>query len=83
MTSLAKQLQRLALPHTQAILGEDKKKASLLFDHKEAANIDRETFHALGILMSFLLYPLPPARMYAGIIIVHLSIVPFVVGRIF
>ncbi|WAR23288.1 HEAT1-like protein [Mya arenaria] len=49
MTSLAKQLQKLAVPHTQAILGEDKKKASLLFDHKEAATIDRETFHALGI----------------------------------
>ncbi|XP_052257206.1 HEAT repeat-containing protein 1-like isoform X2 [Dreissena polymorpha] len=49
MTSLAKQLQRLAVPHTQTILGEDKKKASLLFDPKEAASIDRETFHALGL----------------------------------
>lgn len=48
MTSLAKQLQRLAVPHTQSILGEDKKKASLLFDPKEAASIDRETFYALG-----------------------------------
>ncbi|XP_060600074.1 HEAT repeat-containing protein 1-like [Ruditapes philippinarum] len=49
MTSLAKQLQRLAVPHTQTILGEDKKKASLLFDPKEAASIDRETFYALGL----------------------------------
>ncbi|KAL4236600.1 HEAT repeat-containing protein 1 [Mactra antiquata] len=49
MTSLAKQLQRLAVPHAQAVLGEDKKKASLLFDPKEAASIDRETFYSLGL----------------------------------
>lgn len=54
MTSLAKQLQRLAVPHAQVILGEDKKKASLLFDPKEAASIDRETFHALGMLASII-----------------------------
>ena len=49
MTSLAKQLQRLAVPHTQVALGEDRWKASLLFDPKEAAAIDKETYHALGI----------------------------------
>ena len=49
MTSLAKQLQRLAVPHTQTVLGEDRSRASLLFDPKEAAGIDRETYHALGI----------------------------------
>lgn len=49
MTSLAKQLQRLAVPHTQAVLGDDRKKASLLFDPKEAASIDRETFHEIGL----------------------------------
>ena len=48
MTSLAKQLQRLAVPHTQTVLGEDRWKASLLFDAKEAASIDKETYHALG-----------------------------------
>ena len=49
MTSLAKQLQRLAVPHTQAVLGDDRWKASLLFDPKEAASIDTETYHALGM----------------------------------
>ncbi|XP_074642790.1 HEAT repeat-containing protein 1-like [Tubulanus polymorphus] len=48
-TSLAQQLARLAVPHTQALLGEDKRKASLLFEPKEAANIDKETFYALGL----------------------------------
>ncbi|KAL3869078.1 hypothetical protein ACJMK2_041804 [Sinanodonta woodiana] len=48
MTSLAKQLQRLAVPHSQAVFGGDKRKVSLLFDPKEAASIDRETFYALG-----------------------------------
>ena len=48
MTSLAKQLQRLAVPHTQVVLGEDRWRASLLFDAKEAASIDKETYHALG-----------------------------------
>ena len=50
MTSLAKQLQRLAVPHTQTVLDQDKKRASLLFDPKEAANLDRETVFALGNL---------------------------------
>ncbi|XP_048255630.1 HEAT repeat-containing protein 1-like [Haliotis rufescens] len=48
-TSLARQLQQLAVPHTQAILGEDKRKVSLLFDPKDAATFDKETFYALGV----------------------------------
>jgi len=50
MTSLAQQLQRLAVPHTQAVLGEDKQRLSLLFDPKEAANLDREAVFAIGLL---------------------------------
>ena len=48
MTSLAQQLKKLAVPHTQAVLGEDKRRASLLFDPKEAATLDKETVHAIG-----------------------------------
>ncbi|XP_071145410.1 HEAT repeat-containing protein 1-like isoform X1 [Mytilus edulis] len=48
MTSLAKQLERLAVPHTQTVFGEDKRKKSLLFDPKEAAGLDKETFFGLG-----------------------------------
>ncbi|KAJ8305572.1 hypothetical protein KUTeg_016117 [Tegillarca granosa] len=49
MTSLAKQLQRLAVPHVQSVFAEDKRRKSLLFDPKEAASLDKETFYALGI----------------------------------
>jgi U3 small nucleolar RNA-associated protein 10 len=49
MTSLAKKLERLAVPHTQAVFGEDKRKKSLLFNPKEAASLDKETFFGLGI----------------------------------
>ncbi|KAK3090239.1 hypothetical protein FSP39_010297 [Pinctada imbricata] len=49
MTSLAKQLQRLAVPHTQTIFAEDRRKKSLLFDPKEAAELDKETFYSLGV----------------------------------
>ena len=48
MTSLAQQLQRLAVPYTQSVLSEDRRRVSLLFDPKEAANLDRETVFALG-----------------------------------
>lgn len=47
-TSLAAQLQKLAVPQT-SILQRDKKRASLLFDQKEAAGIDRDTFYDIGI----------------------------------
>ena len=50
MTSLERQLKRLAVPHTQATLARDIKRASFLFDPKEAANLDKETIFALGKL---------------------------------
>ncbi|XP_019382662.1 PREDICTED: HEAT repeat-containing protein 1 isoform X1 [Gavialis gangeticus] len=48
MTSLAQQLKRLALPQNDPSLLSRSEAASLLFDCKEAANIDRDTFFALG-----------------------------------
>ncbi|XP_069035979.1 HEAT repeat-containing protein 1 isoform X1 [Lepisosteus oculatus] len=48
MTSLAQQLKRLALPQNDPSLLSRKDVASLLFDPKEAAGIDRDTFFALG-----------------------------------
>ncbi|XP_067001904.2 HEAT repeat-containing protein 1 [Anabrus simplex] len=47
-TSLAEQLKKLAVPQTSILL-QDKKRASLLFDPKEAANFDRETVYELGL----------------------------------
>lgn len=48
MTSLAHQLKRLALPQNDASLLTRKEVASLLFEPKDAATIDRSTFYALG-----------------------------------
>uniref|UniRef100_A0A670I683 HEAT repeat-containing protein 1 n=1 Tax=Podarcis muralis TaxID=64176 RepID=A0A670I683_PODMU len=48
MTSLAHQLKRLALPQNDPSLLSRSEVASLLFDCKEAANIDRDTFFAIG-----------------------------------
>uniref|UniRef100_A0A670XUW0 HEAT repeat-containing protein 1 n=1 Tax=Pseudonaja textilis TaxID=8673 RepID=A0A670XUW0_PSETE len=48
MTSLAHQLKRLALPQNDPSLLSRSEAASLLFDCKEAANIDRDTFFAIG-----------------------------------
>uniref|UniRef100_A0A3Q0SAU3 HEAT repeat-containing protein 1 n=1 Tax=Amphilophus citrinellus TaxID=61819 RepID=A0A3Q0SAU3_AMPCI len=48
MTSLAHQLKRLALPQSDANLLTRREVASLLFDPKEAASMDRSTFFALG-----------------------------------
>ncbi|XP_072265281.1 HEAT repeat-containing protein 1 isoform X2 [Pyxicephalus adspersus] len=48
MTSLAHQLKRLALPQNDPSLIYRKQVASLLFDAKEAAVIDRDTFFAIG-----------------------------------
>uniref|UniRef100_A0A8C8SDC1 HEAT repeat-containing protein 1 n=1 Tax=Pelusios castaneus TaxID=367368 RepID=A0A8C8SDC1_9SAUR len=48
MTSLAHQLKRLALPQNDPSLLSRREAASLLFDCKEAANIDRDTFFAIG-----------------------------------
>uniref|UniRef100_A0A669NWM8 HEAT repeat-containing protein 1 n=1 Tax=Phasianus colchicus TaxID=9054 RepID=A0A669NWM8_PHACC len=48
MTSLAEQLKRLALPQSDPSLLNRSEAASLLFDCKEAAAIDRDTFFAIG-----------------------------------
>ncbi|XP_008057279.1 HEAT repeat-containing protein 1 [Carlito syrichta] len=48
MTSLAQQLQRLALPQSDPSLLSRDEVASLLFDPKEAATLDRDTAFALG-----------------------------------
>lgn len=47
MTSLAQQLERLKAPQTD-ILVDHKKRPSLLFDAKQAANNDRETIYDIG-----------------------------------
>ena len=49
MTSLPKQLERLAVPHIRSVYGEDKRRKSLLFDPKEAAALDKEAIFAIGI----------------------------------
>ena len=50
MTSLVKQLQRLAIPGQPSLRQiSSKKKPSLLFDTKEAADIDIDTIFSLGI----------------------------------
>ncbi|XP_073345886.1 HEAT repeat-containing protein 1 isoform X2 [Pagrus major] len=48
MTSLAQQLKRLALPQSDPNLLTRREVASLLFDPKDAATMDRSTFYALG-----------------------------------
>uniref|UniRef100_A0A3Q2PVN6 HEAT repeat-containing protein 1 n=1 Tax=Fundulus heteroclitus TaxID=8078 RepID=A0A3Q2PVN6_FUNHE len=48
MTSLALQLKKLALPQSDPNLLTRKEVASLLFDPKDAATMDRSTFYALG-----------------------------------
>lgn len=47
-TSLSEQLKKLSAPQS-AIYKEDKKKASLLFDPKEAGLKDRDTFYEIGL----------------------------------
>lgn len=47
-TSLAEQLRKLSVPQS-GIYKDDKKKASLLFDPKEAALKDRDTFYEIGL----------------------------------
>lgn len=47
-TSLAQQLRLLAIPQSLQ-LTEVNKKASLLFDAKEAAKIDRRTIYDIGV----------------------------------
>lgn len=52
MTSLAEQLKQLAAPQT-ALLLHSKKKASFLFDPKQAAELDKDTFYELGKVYIF------------------------------
>ncbi|XP_047117771.1 HEAT repeat-containing protein 1 [Schistocerca piceifrons] len=47
-TSLAEQLKKLTLPQT-SLLVHEKKRASFLFDPKEAANLDRDAVYELGM----------------------------------
>lgn len=47
-TTFLQQLQKLAAPQTDLIV-EEKSRVSLLFDPKEAATFDRDTFYELGI----------------------------------
>ena len=50
MTSLAKQLQKLAIPGQPSLRQvASKKRPTLLFDAKEAADIDISTIHCLGV----------------------------------
>ncbi|XP_076844012.1 HEAT repeat-containing protein 1 [Brachyhypopomus gauderio] len=48
MTSLAHQLKRLALPQNDPNLLSRREVASVLFEPKDAASMDRSTFYALG-----------------------------------
>ena len=49
MTSLAQQLQRLAVPQARAAAAvQRKERKSLLFEPAEAAGLDRDTFYAIG-----------------------------------
>jgi len=61
MTSLAHQLKRLALPQNDSNLLSRREVASVLFDPKDAATMDRSTFYALGELLVlpglFLVFP--------------------------
>jgi hypothetical protein len=47
-TTLAEQLKKLAVPQT-SILIQGKARPSLLFDPREAAKFDRDTFYEIGI----------------------------------
>ncbi|KAJ8670534.1 hypothetical protein QAD02_001793 [Eretmocerus hayati] len=47
-TSLAEQLKRLKTPQTTLLL-QDKRKPSLLFDTKQAADLDRDTVYNIGL----------------------------------
>lgn len=61
-TSLAQQLRKLKTPQT-SILVDSKKRASILFDEKEAAEKDRETIFDIGYSGFLELIALNPAFM--------------------
>lgn len=48
-SSLSEQLRRLAVPQTSALQRDKKKRASLLFDPREAAGLKRETVFQIGL----------------------------------
>ena len=48
-TSLAQQLRSLALPQVTSQFASDKRRPSILFDEKEAANLDKATLHDIGV----------------------------------
>lgn len=47
-TTLAEQLKKLAVPQTSLLI-QGKARPSLLFDPREAAKFDRDTFYEIGI----------------------------------
>lgn len=48
-TSLAEQLKKLSVPQTSSLAKNDKKRVSLLFNPREAANLNRDTFYSIGL----------------------------------
>lgn len=48
-TSLAQQLQKLAAPQTSGVLADARSRASILFDHKEAATKDRRAIYEIAV----------------------------------
>lgn len=49
MTSLAQQLKRLALPQNDPDVFNRRELASVLFQPRDAASMDRSAFYALGM----------------------------------
>ena len=48
-TSLAQQLRSLSLPQVASQFSSDRRRPSILFDEKEAANLDKATLHDIGV----------------------------------
>ena len=48
-TSLAQQLRTLSLPQVTSQFNSDRRRVSILFDEKEAANLDKATLHDIGV----------------------------------
>ena len=48
-TSLAQQLRTLSLPQVSSQFASDRRRPSILFDEKEAANFDKATLHEIGV----------------------------------
>ena len=52
-TSLAAQLQKLAVPETVEVLGKRTEKGSFLYPEKEAATYTKQHFYNIGERMEF------------------------------